>query len=431
MEVLDVITLLITMAAIFLAVNVKFLKMPTTIGLMILAMVMSVVVIGAGAVFPGFRAGVTQVMTEYQFADVLFKVMLNFLLFAGALEVNLRTLGEEKLTVFVLAMFGTLLSTFVVAGATYFVLPLLGLNIDFIYCLLFGALISPTDPIAVLAMIKNYQVSKNLQTQISGESLFNDGLGVVVFLTVLAVAKEGTASFDLGETGMLFVEEVFGGIILGLIIGLLGLWMLKWIDNKHTEIEVLITLSMVMGGSLLAHMWHFSAPLAMVVMGLTVGREGRDEALAEATGEYVYKFWHLTDEALNAILFILIGLQILLVEWAPKFVMAAIIAIPIVLGARFLGTGTPITLLRTKKTIHRLTVRVLTWGGLRGGISVALALSLRETLPEVYETERMVIDAIIAMTYSVVAFSIIVQGLTVGRIFDQIQADEEARNAAA
>jgi CPA1 family monovalent cation:H+ antiporter len=280
-------------------------------------------------------------------------------------------------------------------------------------------------------MIKNYQVSKNLQTQISGESLFNDGLGVVVFLTVLAVAKEGTASFDLGETGMLFVEEVFGGIILGLIIGLVGLWMLKWIDNKHTEIEVLITLSMVMGGSLLAHMWHFSAPLAMVVMGLTVGREGRDEALAEATGEYVYKFWHLTDEALNAILFILIGLQILLVEWAPKFVLAAIIAIPIVLGARFLGTGTPITILRTKKTIHRLTVRVLTWGGLRGGISVALALSLRETLPEVYETERMVIDAIIAMTYSVVAFSIIVQGLTVGRIFDQIQADEEARNAAA
>lgn len=289
MEVLDVITLLITMAAIFLAVNVKFLKMPTTIGLMILAMVMSVVVIGAGAVFPGFRAGVTEVMTEYQFADVLFKVMLNFLLFAGALEVNLRTLGEEKLTVFVLAMFGTLLSTFVIAGATYFVLPLLGLNIDFIYCLLFGALISPTDPIAVLAMIKNYQVSKNLQTQISGESLFNDGLGVVVFLTVLAVAKEATASFDLGETGMLFVEEVFGGIILGLIIGLVGLWMLKWIDNKHTEIEVLITLSMVMGGSLLAHMWHFSAPLAMVVMGLTVGREGRDEALAEATGEYVYK----------------------------------------------------------------------------------------------------------------------------------------------
>lgn len=417
MEVLDFITLLIFMAAFFTLINVKFLKLPSTIGLMLLALGLSLFIILGEWVFRNLNELATDLMTEYDFSKVLFQVMLSFLLFAGALDVNLNKLGEEKWPILILATVGVLISTFVVGGAMYMVLPLLGLPLDFIYCLLFGALISPTDPIAVLAMIKKTVVSENLESQIAGESLFNDGIGVVVFLSILGVAATGVENFEAIEVVKLFGIEVIGGVALGALLGYIGLRLLKIIDNDHTEIEVLVTLSMVLGGASIAESFHVSGPLAMVVMGLFVGRKGRIETVEEdAAGEYVYKFWHLMDEAMNAILFILIGLQIIVINYEMDYFYAAGIAIVVVLTARLLGVGIPLSVMRIRRHFPKYTIRILTWSGLRGGISVALALSLYKE-SHGFLIDPKIVDVIITMTYCVVLFSIVVQGLTVDKLF--------------
>lgn len=416
MEVLDFITLLIFMAAFFTLINVKYLKLPSTIGLMLLALGLSLFIILGEWVFSTLNELATDLMTEYDFSKVLFQVMLSFLLFAGALDVNLNKLGENKWPILILATVGVLISTFFIGGAIYFFLPLMGLPLDFVYCLLFGALISPTDPIAVLAMIKKSVVSENLEAQIAGESLFNDGVGVVVFLSILGVAAGGVENFEIGEVLKLFGIEVIGGIALGALIGYVGLYLLKIIDNEHTEIEVLVTLSMVLGGASIAETLHVSGPLAMVVMGLFVGRKGRKTEEEDAAGEYVYKFWHLMDEAMNAILFILIGLQIIVIHYQIDYFFASAFAIVIVLMARFLGVSIPISIMRIKRHFPKYTIRILTWSGLRGGISVALALSLYKQYKG-FVIEAQTVDIIITMTYCVVLFSIVVQGLTVGKLF--------------
>ncbi|MEQ8243434.1 sodium:proton antiporter [Fulvivirga sp.] len=417
MEVLDFITLLIIMAAFFTLINVKYLKLPSTIGLMLLALCLSLFIIGGEYVFSMLNKLATNLMTEYDFSKVLFQVMLSFLLFAGALDVNLNKLGEEKWPILILATVGVLISTFIVGGAMYLTLPYLGLPMDFIYCLLFGALISPTDPIAVLAMIKKTVVSENLESQIAGESLFNDGIGVVVFLSILGVAAGGVENFEAIEVVKLFGIEVIGGIALGALLGYIGLRLLKIIDNEHTEIEVLVTLSMVLGGASVADFLHVSGPLAMVVMGLFVGRKGRIAKVDEdAAGEYVYKFWHLMDEAMNAILFILIGLQIIVINYEMDYFYAAGIAIVAVLLARLLGVGVPLSIMRIKRHFPKYTIRILTWSGLRGGISVALALSLYKE-NHGFLIDAKTVDIIITMTYCVVLFSIVVQGLTVDKLF--------------
>jgi len=417
MNVLDFITILIVLAAFFLLMNVKFLKLPSTIGLMIMALSLSLFIIFGEVVFSALKDMAESLMTEYDFSEVLFQVMLSFLLFAGALEMDLGKLGEEKWMILILATVGTLISTFIVGTAMFYVLPIVHIQLDFIYCLLFGALISPTDPIAVLAMIKKSNVSKNLESQIGGESLFNDGIGVVVFLTILSIAvpTEHGATTAMG-VGLLFGQEVLGGILLGSVFGYLGLKLLILIDNEHTEIEVLVTLSMVLGGASIANMLHLSGPLAMVVMGLFVGNKGRSTELSDAAGEYVYKFWHLMDEAMNAILFILIGMQIIVITWKLDYILAALIAIVVVLTARFFGVGIPVSIYRLRAKVPKFTVRILTWSGLRGGISVALALSLYQNAKDgsmVAET----VDLITVMTYCVVLFSIVVQGLTVKKLF--------------
>ncbi len=434
MEVLDLITVLIVMAAIFTLVNAKYIKLPSTIGLMILALGLSIFVVIGERLFATLRSLAEDIMHEYNFSDVLLNVMLSFLLFAGALEINLKKLSEEKWIILTLATIGVLTSTFLIGYSMYYFLPLIGVHISFIYCLLFGSLISPTDPIAVLAMIKKTQVSKNLESRIAGESLFNDGVGVVVFLTILHIATSTThGGFEPTGVLFLFLQEVFGGIILGLIIGIVGWYLLKIIPNQFTEIEVLVTLSMVMGGSSIAELLHVSGPLTMVTMGIMVGREGRSEKLAEVTGDYVYKFWHLLDEALNAILFILIGLQIIIISWKPNFFYASGIAIVIVLLARFIAVGGPLSVFRfTGKKLPSYTIRIITWSGLRGGISVALALSLYDAAEG--HVRQNVIDLIIAMTYSVVLFSIIVQGLTVSKLFermDKVNKNLTKTNSAA
>jgi len=416
--VLDFITLLIVIAALFLLINVRFLKLPSTIGLMILALSLSLFIIFGEQFFSTLKILSEDLMNKYNFSDVLFKVMLSFLLFAGALEMDLATMGKEKWTILVLATMGVIISTFIVGYSIYFILPVIGLQLDLIYCLLFGALISPTDPIAVLAMIKKTKVAKSLESQIAGESLFNDGVGVVVFLTIVSIAFTTGPTVGPLEVSLLFGKEVIGGILLGALFGFLGLKLLLIIENEHTEIEVLVTLSMVLGGASIAEMLHVSGPLAMVTMGLFVGNKGRRKELEEAAGEYVYKFWHLMDESMNAILFILIGLQIIRITWSLDYFAAAGFAILIVLTSRFISVGVPMTALRTIKKYPKYTIRILTWSGLRGGISVALALSLYDNAKE-FNVNVEIVDLIVVMTYCVVLFSIIVQGLTIGKLFEK------------
>ena len=294
----------------------------------------------------------------------------------------------------------------------YEVFQWIDLPVPLVFCLLFGALISPTDPIAVLALIQKANLSKNLEIKIAGESLFNDGIGVVVFLSILGVAEQGTDSIDAADVALLFGQEVIGGLGMGAILGYIGFKLLDYIENDHVELEVLVTLSLVMGGNRLAEMIHISGPLAMVTMGLFIGNQGRSEKLAQATGEYVYKFWHLLDETLNAILFILIGLEMIVISQSYKIEYLAIgmIAVAVVLFARFIGVAIPIGLMSRVRSFEKGTVAILTWGGLRGGLSVAMALSLPDALLGEYK------DLIVATTYSVVLFSILVQGLTIGKL---------------
>ncbi|WP_420318712.1 cation:proton antiporter [Ekhidna sp.] len=423
MSILELITLLIFLAAAFTLINITVLKLPSTIGLMFIALVMSISILVLGYFFPSVTEGAEHIIAEFDFEEVLMNVMLNFLLFAGALSTNLNKLIEERVPVIILATIGTLMSTFLVGFLVYNIFPMVGYEIDLIYCLLFGALISPTDPIAVLALTKQFGLSKKLEIKIAGESLFNDGVGVVIFLTILGIAKaqagihepggHGSEEITAASVAFLFGKEVFGGLLLGAGFGFAGFKLLNFIDNDHVELEVLVTLTLVMVGGRLAEMLHVSAPLGMVVMGLFIGNQGRDEKLANATGEYVFKFWHLLDEALNAILFILIGLEMLVI--AESFTMSNLaiggIGILIVLFARFLGVSIPITAMRRFREFEPKTIQILTWGGLRGGISVALALSLTDiAFPDAVK------DTILFTTYCVVVFSILVQGLTIGAL---------------
>ncbi len=426
MSILDLITLLIFLAAAFTLINITVLKLPSTIGLMAIALMMSVAILGLGYFIPAMTEAAEHVVSEFEFKEMLLDVMLNFLLFAGALSVNLKALLDEKWPVLILATFGTLLSTFIVGGLVYVIFPLLGVQIDFIYCLLFGALISPTDPIAVLALLKEYPISKRLEIKIAGESLFNDGVGVVVFLTILNIAQaqfggadavhgaHGAGDITPLSVSLLFGQEVIGGLAMGAVFGYAGFKLLNFIDNDHVELEVLVTLTLVMMGGRIAELLHLSGPLAMVIMGLFIGNEGRDEKLANATGVYVFKFWHLLDEALNAILFILVGLEMIVI--AKSFVIGSIaigaIGVLIVLSARFLGVAIPIKAMSFWNKFEPKTIEILTWGGLRGGISIALALSLSEFK----WIEPYIKETILLVTYCCVVFSILVQGLTIGKL---------------
>ncbi len=421
MSVLDLLALLVFLAAVFTFINIHYLKLPATIGLMILALAMSIIIVGIGMLYPPLREGAEGIMKNFDFTEVLLNIMLNFLLFAGALHVDFQKLKEEFAPILVLAFFGTLLSTFLVAVGIYYVIDFLqvGFEVKFIHCLLFGALISPTDPIAVLAILKTTNISKNLSIKIEGESLFNDGIGVVVFLTILSIATASSAGGgDAGVEPMtvlgLFGQEVFGGVMMGLALGFFGYYILEIIDNEHMELEVLTTLSLVLVGGQVAASIHVSGPLAMVTMGLVIGQGNSEDTEQEGiAGEYVLKFWELVDEAMNAILFILIGLQILIITFELDFIYAGIIGIFVVLACRFVGIGIPLIIMQFFRKMDRGTIPILTWGGLRGGLSVALALSLHAKLGQ---EGSAVADLITAITYCVALFSILVQGMTIERL---------------
>lgn len=423
----EILAYMITLAAVLAWLNLHVLKLPPTIGLMLLSLVVSLSVIASGIVFPSSTRTAEELLQRIDFDETLLQGLLGFLLFAGSLHVNLDDLKRQGLPIATLATVGMLISTGLIGGMTWLVLNfVVKFEVPFSYCLVFGALISPTDPIAVLTILKKLGATKSLETKFAGESLFNDGVAVVVFLTLTSLAgleagghageHEATTAMSIGR---LFLVEVGGGLIVGLLAGLLAYFMLRTTDNY--QVEVLISLALVTGGYALCYHLHFSGPLAMVVAGLLIGNHGRSFAMSENTRKRLDTFWELIDEVLNALLFVLIGLELLVLELEVSYLLAGAIAIPMTLLARFVSVGIPVRILRSVHKFSPHVVKVLTWGGLRGGISVALALSLAGTLgvksPQVYH-------AVLVMTYLVVVFSIGVQGLTIGPLLRRCELVE-------
>jgi CPA1 family monovalent cation:H+ antiporter len=411
MDYFLIITILVFISAVFGYINVRFLKLPNTIGLMLITIVFTLAVFVISYFDATLLNAEKYIITQIDFKTVLLDIMLSFLLFAGALHTNFEQLKIQRWPILSFATIGVLTSTFLVGTATYFLLQILGMDILYVYCLLFGALISPTDPIAVLGILKKAGVPKKLETKIVGESLFNDGVGVVVFLTIYQFASPGEGHTGVVDIMKLFGLEIIGGIALGLALGWVTYRLMRSIDDY--DIEVIITLAAVMGGTVIAQKFHLSAPLAMVTAGLMVGNDTiRDSAMSEITETYVDKFWELIDILLNTILFVLIGMEILVLTFDGKYILAGLLAVPTVLACRYISLLLPINFYKKRLDFVPNTNLIMTWGGLRGGISIALALGL---------TEAMERDLFLVITYVVVVFSIIVQGLTIGKLVNKLK----------
>ena len=409
MSIINTIAILISLAAIFSYINYRFLKIPSTIGLLAIALLMSLAIVVLGKFGFPIQDHAEELLKGIDFNEALMQGMLSALLFAGALHVHLEELVKQKWVVAILASVGVIASTFMVGFASYAIFGFLGLDIPLIYCLLFGSLISPTDPIAVLGILKTVGAPKSLETKIAGESLFNDGVAVVVFLVLLSFVGGdhggGHGQLDAMGVAILFGQEVIGGTVFGLAIGYVTFRMLASIDNY--QVEVLLTLGLVLGGYALASAMHISGPIAIVVAGLIIGNKGRKHAMSDKTREHLDNFWELIDEILNAMLFVLIGLEVLVLTFDTQYLIAGVIMIPVVLLIRFIAVGVPVSILKLSHTFTPKIVRILTWGGLRGGISIALVL----TLPAGEHRE-----ALLVITYVIVIFSILVQGMTVGKL---------------
>jgi CPA1 family monovalent cation:H+ antiporter len=410
MEYYSIATILVVIAGVFGYINVKFLKLPITIGLMVITIVSTAIVVGIAQFDDTLLVKEKALINSIDFETVLLDIMLSFLLFAGALHTNFKQLKIQRGPILAFATLGVLVSTFLVGIMMFYVLQLMELNVEFIYCLLFGALISPTDPIAVLGILKKAGAPKKLETKIVGESLFNDGVGVVVFLTIFAIAAKPDAAIEFSDIATLFGQEVIGGLILGLILGWVTYRLMRSIDNY--EVEVIMTIATVMGGTMLAHQFHLSAPLAMVTAGLIVGNDTvRNTAMSTTTEAYVDKFWELVDVLLNTVLFVMIGMEMLILTLEGKYIYAGLLAIPIILMCRYISLWLPIKFFAKRLDFVPKTNLIMTWGGLRGGISIALALSL---------TQEMHRELFLVITYIVVIVSIVGQGLTVEPIIKRL-----------
>lgn len=406
---IEITALLITISALFAYINHRFIGLPTTIGVMIIAMLTSVIVYLAGQLgFADFESEVQSLLSGIDFNETLLHGMLSFLLFAGALHVNLQDLREQKWLILSLATVGVVISTFLLGTATYYLLAALSCELPYIYCLLFGALISPTDPIAVMATVQRLGVPNELKTTIAGESLFNDGVGVVVFVVLLMVLQM-PGEVGPAQIGIIFLEEAVGGVLFGLVLGALGYYLTHTIDDY--KVEVLITLALVMGGYAMAMHLHTSGPIAIVVAGLLTGSFLREHTMSVQTRQSLDDFWELIDEILNVILFALIGLEMLIIPFEMQWFWAGLVLIPLVLMVRVISVGLPVTLIRRIRTLAPNLVKILVWGGLRGGISVALALSLPAGESR---------DLVLFLTYVIVVFSIVVQGLTLGPLIRKL-----------
>lgn len=397
-------------AALFAYLNQRFLRLPATIGLMTLTLLSSLGLVGLGRLGVPAVLQMVEVVRTIDFHTVPVQYMLSFLLFTGALQLDTRSLGRQQLPVLLLATVGTLISTIMVACSLYLVLPLFRLPLDFIYCLLFGTLISPTDPVAVLGILTKAGLPKSLETNIVGESLFNDGVGVVLFATVLSVATSGADAASPARVLSLLLREGVGGLALGAVLGLGVYQLLRRVDNY--TVEVLLTLALVTGGSALAARLHTSGPLAMVVAGLIVGSQQGRHGMSDVTEDYVNKFWELIDGILNAVLFALMGLEMLVLRISGQYIGAGLAAVAVVLLARLVSVSIPLSFLRARREFSEFNLVVLTWGGMRGGISVALALSLPPTMPR---------ELLVGITYVVVVFSILGQGLSIGPLATRLQ----------
>jgi CPA1 family monovalent cation:H+ antiporter len=419
----EIIAVLVTLAALFSYLNHRFLGFPTTVGLMVIGLLFSMGLLAAGNVFPGLEPKVVALLERIDFNKTLMEGLLGFLLFAGALHVNLDDLVQQKRVIALLATVGLLVSTGLVGGLVWAITGVLGLDLPFVLCLLFGALISPTDPIAVLGILKSLGAPKTLETKIAGESLFNDGVAVVVFLAVMGVA--GLSGHGSGEAGVavevvtLFAVETLGGVAFGLASGYLAFLLVRSVDNF--EVEILLSIALVAGGYALAGALHVSGPIAMVVAGLLIGNQGRRFAMSDRTRDHLDTFWKLVDEVLNAVLFVLIGFEVLVIPFDRSWLGAGLLAIPIVLAARWIAVGGPVLALRQVRPFTPHAVKVLTWGGLHGGISVALALSLKASLGQ---SDRAAYEGVLIMTYVVVVFSIVVQGLTIAPLLRTLKLSE-------
>jgi monovalent cation:H+ antiporter, CPA1 family len=401
----EVAVICLVLTALFAYINHRYVGLPTTIGVMGIAQVFSFVLFGLGALGIGsFHQYEVSLLSSINFSDVLMEGMLSLLLFAGALHVDLSELKEYGWQILVLAVIGTVLSTIFVAVGLWYLLPLTGYTLPFAYCLVFGALISPTDPIAVMGIMKSAGAPKSLELLITGESLFNDGVGVVIFSLVLSMITSGESPTFIHGAELL-AHEAGGGILFGLVLGAVTFYLLKSIESYMEE--VLITIAAVLGGYALAMHLHVSGPLAMVIVGLIIGNHGREHAMEDETREYLDMFWELLDAILNSVLFVLIGLEVIVISFSASLFLAIFPVIVLCLLARLTTVGLPTGMLRKAFKIPRGSWQILTWGGLRGGISVALALSL-PTGPER--------DLVLALTYSIVVFSILVQGLSIGKV---------------
>ena len=412
MNVLDLIAAVLVLTALLAWVNARFLHLPTTIGVMVLAIALSLALVLFDKAGFDFAAQAEHLIGHINFRATLLDGMLSFLLFAGALQVKSKSLRENYAAVATLATVGVALSTAIVAVLVWGFTRLIGVDLPFQFALLFGALISPTDPVAVLAILRKVHIDETLELKITAESLFNDGVGVVLFVLVLAFAS-GSSEVTVSGGLLLFAREALGGVAFGAVAGGIAYYLLRTVDNYQTE--VLVTLALVTGGYALAHALGLSGPIAMVVAGLLIGNRGREHAMSENTRKHVDLFWEMVDELLNAVLFVLIGLEVLLVSPKPIWLLAGAGAIVIVLFARLASIALPVLVMGRLCVFRGSTIPVLTWGALRGGIAVALALSIPSG-----DTR----DIVLTMTYVVVVFSILVQGLTIGPLVKRLARHE-------
>jgi len=435
----DSFSIIFTISAIFNYINYKWLKLPSTIGLLILSSILIIPITLSETIFPEFYRFFCDIIVNADFKTLLLDGILSFMLFAGALHVNIGALAKEKISILMFATLSVLISTFIVGGLVFFAVQLVDLELPFLHALLFGSLISPTDPIAVMSILKKASIAKSLGIKIEGESLFNDGIGVVVFsgILLLATATGGHNQADISkEIGSLFLEEAVGGVVYGLAIGFIGLQFIKSLkDNPHLSVmmslaivmggyagasmlhvsgpflSVMMSLAIVMGGYAGASMLHVSGPLAMVVAGLFVGNKINISDNKSDVQKALNEFWEILDDIFNGILFVLIGLAMHLLDFNMPYLILGIIAIIIVLFARVVSVFLPYSLLKHEESTPAKTIAILSWGGLRGGISIALALSLSDALSG---------DLILYITYVVVLFSIIVQGLSIGNVVKKL-----------
>ena len=400
MNIFALLSILVCLAAAFSLISHRVLRLPAAVGVMLLSLAMSMLLAVSGRAIPSLDAAASAIMAHINFSAVVLHGMLAFLLFAGAMKLNLADLTRQKAAVFTLSTFGTALSTVLVALLLKVILSVTGFEAHFLICLLFGALISPTDPIAVLQMLRRVGAPPSLEAQLTGESLFNDGVGAVLFLTLLDAFTTGTRPSAASFSWMLLIQAG-GGIALGLALGYITYRLLRTVDAHR--VEELLTLALAMGGYALADALHLSAPLEVVAAGLVAAARARHGAMSGTTLDHVDRFWDLIDDLLNVILFLLMGLELLVMRWHWQYFYAGLLAIPVVLAARWLSVAASLLLVRIFHRPLPGAHTVLTWGGLRGGLAIALALSLPSGLPH---------DRLIAITYVVVIFSIVVQGLT-------------------